>query len=136
MYIYTLECPISNEIRYIGKTNDLLKRYRNHISLKSLARNGNKHLENWIKKILSKNKKPIIKILDKVPDNDWEIYEIYWIAQFKAWNFKLLNILEGGGTGHSGRHLSEEHKRKLSLATKGIPKGKRQYKISSEVYKK
>jgi hypothetical protein len=33
--------------------------------------------------------------------NDWESLETYWIEQFKAWGFEIMNIRKKGGSGPS-----------------------------------
>jgi hypothetical protein len=66
-----------------------------------------------------------IKSLDK---KDWKLSETYWIQQFKAWGFKVLNKNEGGGgvvnhlneskikisNSRKGKSFSEETKQKMS----------------------
>lgn len=47
--------------------------------------------------------------------------EIYWIEQFKAWGFNLCNMTNGGD-GAIGHKTSEETKKKISNALKGIQK--------------
>ena len=68
---------------YIGKTkNNLILRERQHQ-----------------KKLM---KQISIIELDNVDNNEWKFWEEYWIEQFKAWGFSLLNQNKGGG----GRSLS------------------------------
>jgi len=71
---------------------------------------------------------------------DWKPLETYWIQQFKAWGFNVLNKNEGGGgvgfhteetkqkisknNKKKKRSFSEETKEKMSVAKKGIPKPK------------
>lgn len=114
-YIYTLEHPETNEIRYVGKTTNIKRRYHQHTNLK-MTLSSTTHLNNWLKSLLKENKKPIIKILEECVEN-WQEREIYWIAQFKAWGFNLCNHTKGG-EGHSFKH-TEEAKRKLSESHKG-----------------
>lgn len=122
--IYTLTDPRTNEIRYVGKTVQSLnyrlachiyqtKRYRHHNS-------------SWIKSLLKLNLRPIIEELDEVDESKWVETEIYWIAQLKAWGFKLNNHGKGG-EGIIGLKHTDEAKEKMSKAHKGrIPwnKGK------------
>ena len=48
--IYTLTDPITNQVRYVGKSNNPLKRYYKHLneSLKSTKT----HKNNWINKLI------------------------------------------------------------------------------------
>jgi transposase len=93
-FIYTLSDPITNEIRYVGKANNLKKRLSTHLTPSNLIKPS--HKNNWIKSLLVKNLKPLIKIVDEVLISEWEFWEIYWISQFKTWGFKLTNLTNGG----------------------------------------
>jgi hypothetical protein len=39
---------------------------------------------------------PIMDVIDIIPREEEDFWEIYWIAQFKAWGFSLLNHTNGG----------------------------------------
>ena len=90
--IYTLTDPITNEIRYVGKANNVSKRYYKHCRLTD----KNTHKNYWINKLLKKNLKPIVDIIDVVPINEWVFWETYWISQIRAWGFDLTNSTDGG----------------------------------------
>ena len=58
--IYSLSCPISNEIRYIGKTVESLeKRFNRHISY---AKKEKSYKANWINSLLKINKKTCYRV--------------------------------------------------------------------------
>jgi hypothetical protein len=112
-FIYTLEDPDTNEIRYIGKTVKSLKdRLTGHIYSCQKEKN---HRTNWIKSIIKKGKKPIIKMIDSCPWDESQELESYWISKFKNEGFNLVN-LTNGGEGHLGAKLSKERRDKLTLA--------------------
>lgn len=90
--IYSLECPIDNKIRYIGKTNNIKNRFDAHFY--DLRRKG--HKANWIKKIKQVGLKPIIEIIDEVEESSWQFWEQHYISLYKSWGFDLLNITDGG----------------------------------------
>ena len=136
--IYTLKHPITNEIRYIGKTSKKLKeRLSCHISDAKVKRYKN-HNSNWIFSLLEQEIEPVIELLDEVDDNNWILFEQYWISQFKSWGFRLTNLCSGGkgGTGNipsketielrasklRGIPCSERTKEKISKANAGKPK--------------
>lgn len=118
-YIYTLAHPETKEIRYVGKTTNLKRRYYQHFNTKICKKLSNKHLGNWLSSILNKGLKPSIEIIEECTNN-WIESEQYWIQQLKYWGFDLLNITKGG-EGFRYKH-SEESKRKMSLSQKGLKK--------------
>lgn len=113
IYIYTLSDPITNEVRYVGKTNNLKTRFYNHLKAKKKS-----YLSSWIINLKNKNLRPIIEVVDECELNDWNFFEKYWISQFKTWGFNLTNLTEGGeGTyGYSHTDISKE---KMSNTRKG-----------------
>jgi len=117
-FIYSLSDPNTNEIRYIGKANNLKYRLWSHIhEAKHDLRN--QHKCNWIKTLLDKGKKPVIAIVEEVSIDNWQACEIYWISQFTAWGFNLINKTKGGDCGI----ISENCRKALSLSKRGHIKG-------------
>lgn len=103
VFIYTLSHPITNEIRYIGKTKQsLYNRYADHISIKNNRNKLNYHSKNWIKSLLKDNLKPKIELLDIVDEFNWEIEEIFYISYFRYLGFNLINYQKGGKKGNTG----------------------------------
>jgi hypothetical protein len=84
-----------------------------------------------------------INSLDK---KDWKYLETYWINQFRAWGFEVLNENEGGGgpITHSqktkekmsktrkGKSLPELHRNKISKSKKGCSVWSKDKKFSEE----
>jgi hypothetical protein len=145
-FIYSLSDPDTNEVRYIGKANNLKYRLWAHIhEAKHNLRNH--HKCNWINTLLKKDKKPIIEIIEEVSIDDWQASEIYWISQFIAWGFNLINKTKGGECGiiseNCRKALALSKKRghskgtfKHSESTKAIIKEKRALQIITEEHKK
>lgn len=125
-FIYGLFDPVTNEIKYVGKTISPFKRLMAHYSA-ALQRKKIFYTTNWIYSLLISNKKPIMKILEKIKDTRsiWKAKENYWINCYKKLGFKLTNSIEGGcgGSmkGRPGYKKSEELKLRMSLARKGKP---------------
>ncbi|OHC00341.1 MAG: hypothetical protein A2Z57_04420 [Planctomycetes bacterium RIFCSPHIGHO2_12_39_6] len=69
-YIYTLSDPRNNQVRYVGKTNNLRTRFINHLREDYKGRKPN-----WIKSLKNKGLLPIIEAVDFVPENDWKLGE-------------------------------------------------------------
>lgn len=95
-YIYSLKDPITNKIRYIGKTTNIQKRYYYHCSNYHLN-NENTHRSNWIKSLKNQNLKPIIEIIEEC--ENWQEREIYWIKYHKDLGYDLCNHTIGGDGG-------------------------------------
>lgn len=113
IYIYTLSDPITNEVRYVGKTNNLKTRFYNHLKAKKKS-----FLSSWIINLKNKNLKPIIEVIDECGLEDWDFFEKYWISQFKTWGFNLTNLTEGG-EGTYGYYHTDISKEKMSNSRKG-----------------
>lgn len=134
--IYTLRDPITNEIRYIGKTSQSLdKRLCSHCTDFNLNRNVS-YKNSWIKRLKTQNKRPIIELLDIVNEEDWQFWEKYWISQFKTWGFNLTNMTLGGdgcngGSGCRGYKHTLEAKKKIGIAN-SRPKSKEWIKNAAE----
>lgn len=111
-YIYTLSDKFG--VRYIGKSNEPNKRLIKHIRLSKFKKSIK---DKWIFSLLLNNQYPVLEILEEVDEKKWESAEIYWIAQFKAWGFKIMNGTSGGegSDGFKGRTHSEKTKKILSL---------------------
>ena len=91
--IYILIDPLTNQVRYVGKANDVSQRYKAHINR---ARKHQIHKKNWIESLKKQGLKPIIEVIDVVPIDNWVFWETYWISQFRTWGFNLINYTEGG----------------------------------------
>lgn len=109
--IYTLCCSKTKEIRYVGVTiRSLKQRLYQHVW------NSNKILTPCAKWIKSLQQEVEIELLEEVEENTWEAQERYWIGQMKSWNFRLLNVENGGvGVNRGRRSKSEDSKKKPVL---------------------
>ena len=123
--IYSLVDPETNEIRYIGKTKTGLER-RLYMHCYIASKVGKKnHREAWIASLLRRGLKPIIEELDNTNVfDDWIFLEKFWIAQCKAWGFRLTNSTNGGedapiGFSMKGRHHSDITKNKIAEKNTG-----------------
>jgi len=96
VYIYTLassETP--EEIRYIGKTTNIKTRLRRHTS-KYYLEHETTYKNNWIKSELLKGNTILIKEIDCVEEENWQISEKFYINKYKELGFKLTNSTIGG----------------------------------------
>lgn len=97
IYIYGLYNTFSDEIRYIGKTNNLKRRLSEHIREAKSEKYSYFPKNKWILKTLSKNGKIKIKTIEVTNEIEWEIREKFWIEYYrKNSSNKNLNIRDGG----------------------------------------
>jgi len=114
--IYSLIDPINNNIRYIGKTiTPLNERLKVHINQSKKAIKPT-HKEAWIKSLILKGERPIIKLIEEVEIEKWVEREIYWIKHYP----KLTNISIGGDGGNLGGKHTNENLKRLSINAKNI----------------
>lgn len=139
MKIYTLSCPISKEIRYVGITkNTLQKRFSQHL----VERRNNKR-KSWFSSLKKQGLLPIMELLDEVDDSMWADEEKFYISYFRYLGFNLVNMTEGGdriemtaeirakiSRGHLGKVISEVTRQKLRLANKEGRCGNRGIKMT------
>lgn len=113
--IYGLSDPRSNEIRYVGVTSGSPKeRYRKHVSIKCLEREGHTRKARWILGLISKGLRPLLVQLETVK-SDWQLAESEWISKIPN-----LTNLTAGGDGTIGYKHSSAAIKKMSLAKTGI----------------
>jgi len=91
--IYVLIDPRTDMVRYVGKANNIIQRYKAHINK---ARDKNTHKRNWVEQLKKEGLKPIIEVVDVVPVDNWVFWEAYWVSQFRTWGFDLMNYTNGG----------------------------------------
>jgi hypothetical protein len=116
-YIYKLIDPITSEIRYIGQTDNIKRRYNDHMS-SSLNKNSssyNTYKSCWIRKILNNNLLPIIEVIEECDTLETSnIREKYYINKLNNDGYKLTNSYVSDVT-----EFSIETKKKMSSAKKG-----------------
>jgi predicted GIY-YIG superfamily endonuclease len=103
VYIYTLEHPVTKEVRYIGKTKNPKERFHNHCNK---LHNKHTHKRNWINSLRNQGLKPKMNILDEVTESEWKYWEKFWIEQFRQWGFNLVNHTSGGDGLTTGNQTS------------------------------
>lgn len=95
IFIYELIDPRDNLPKYIGKTNNIKRRYTEHTSKHNLNTKTIKN--NWIKKLIKLNLKPKIRIINIAKNNEIaNTIEIQKIKEYKVLGFKLKNGTIGG----------------------------------------
>jgi len=111
VYIYSLSDPITDEVRYIGKTIRPKQRYKEHIRN---SKDKKTYSNCWINSLIKDGLKPILSILEECDESNWIEREKYYISI----NSNLTNLTEGGD-GTNGFKHSEYTKLKMSELRKG-----------------
>ena len=92
-FIYTLTDPITNKIRYVGKTNNLKARYKEHMNS---GHGVGTHKRNWIDSLKKQGLKPIMEVIDEVSIDEWQFWEHWWYLNLISWGFDMVNHTSGG----------------------------------------
>lgn len=114
-FLYTLNCPLTGEIRYLGKSDNPFKRFKAHLSQ---AVRGKTYKNNWILGLQAQELKPWMELLDEVPIAEWQFWEQEYIRVFSAINVRLTNGT-AGGEGLVGLKFSAQHRANLSASKRG-----------------
>lgn len=116
IFIYSLSCPKTGKIKYVGKTINPPERFRKHLSA-----HKNSACSKWIFSLKLNGLLPKFDIIDKVENNVWQDAERGYIRLLNSMGAKLLNHTKGGEGGDtmSGRKLTQEQSLKISLSKIG-----------------
>ena len=89
--IYGLYDPETDALRYVGKAKDSQARLKRHIS----ERNINRPVCRWVGSLVNRGLLPVARVLETVPDAEWENAERRLIAHYRQ-SCELLNLADGG----------------------------------------
>ena len=109
MQIYGLTDPRDDALRYVGKTEKLLKK-RLGVHCASKEKN---HRGNWIRSLVKEGLVPEIFCIEEIPDKNWQHEERFWISYFRSIGCDLVNGTDGGD-GMSNPSLETRAKLKVS----------------------
>lgn len=116
-YIYKLIDPITNEVRYIGQTDNPQRRFNGHLSSSTNVKSAsyNTHKSCWIRKLVNSGYEPIMEIVDSCETLEQSnSLEKLYIENFVEMGFKLTNSYITDVT-----EFSLETREKMSNAKKG-----------------
>lgn len=117
-FIYALRDPRTNQIRYVGKSNNPTVRCKNHMHEGGFH---NKAKRQWAEELRKQNLRPSIEILEECTSQNWKNRETYWIKTLRLEGHALLNIAKGGngcGWGIRTHKHSESTKAKIREANR------------------
>lgn len=107
-YIYALVDPRSKEVRYIGKSEDPIRRLDDHMS----DQHSRLRKSRWLKKL---GCRPILRILDQGQGSGWQESERWWIKFYREEVGADLTNLTEGGEGMLGIKFSAESRAKMAV---------------------
>jgi hypothetical protein len=113
VFIYALVDPRTDEIRYIGKTNNLLVRYTHHVGPAA-----NVSCTSWVRELIALGLAPDIQIISEPDISTWEEVERDTIEKYSKIT-RLLNISSGGDGDKGGRGCYPSTIEKLRVANIG-----------------
>mgnify|MGYP001612131256 FL=1 len=114
--IYLLIDPITNDVRYIGKSVDIRNRLYFHFSYWCLQKERT-HKANWLRHLHAQGLKP--NILIREYDRDaLSLIEQFWIAIARNLGCRLTNHTDGG-EGAIGARRSKETRERIRRANLG-----------------
>lgn len=111
--IYALVDPRTFELRYIGLSENLKSRRRQHSKPNSSTQGP--HLMNWIQNLQKDNLKPEFLVLEYCSIKDLSENEVFWISYFKGLGCRLTNLTSGGEQFYHAK----ESKQKISNSLLG-----------------
>lgn len=89
--IYGLYCPNTGEIKYIGKANNSISRFKSHLRD---CNTRNTPVYQWIRSLRQSGQIPVMKVL--CVTSDWIKDERLIIKQYRESGAELLNVAIGG----------------------------------------
>lgn len=119
-YVYQLRVENNALPFYVGKGHK--SRAFEHTRPSSLQYDSNTHKVNIIRKAQRENKNILIEFLDtNLSESEAFRYEMYYISAYGRCDKGLgqLSNMTDGGDGTSGIIISEEHKKRISVANSG-----------------
>lgn len=125
-FIYLLRDPRPGKFKgYIGKSNNPKWRFK-YGHLCEAKMKGGTLKKDWLRKLDKLELQPILEVIDEVPINEWQFWEVWYIELFKTWNYELVNS-DKGGLG--SERMSLETRQKISS------KAKERFKYRSGTFK-
>lgn len=120
--IYALCDPVTNEIRYVGKSMvELRRRVSQHTSPYWLKKKSRKNT--WLKSLYAAGQRPEVVVLEhRETEQDLNEAERFYVAYFRSIGVRLTNHTDGG-EGAPGYTFSAEQKQALSDYWTDRPRG-------------
>lgn len=124
-----------NSKKYIGQSCDINRRYKRHLRELREDKSPNKILQMAWNKYGEENFE--FKIIEECEEKDLDEKEIYWIKTLESHSSENgYNISWGGNAPMKNVPVTDEHRKKLSIASSGKNNGMYGKKLSPETLMK
>lgn len=126
--IYGLADPVTGEVRYIGKSNNPTRRFKDH-----LRQRGRRYpVYQWIESLRQRGLTPGLVIIEASP-TDWREAERRLIAEARGRGDRILNVADGGDQPALSRETCAANGRRNARATHDDPLRRRVWEIKKTV---
>lgn len=112
--IYALKDVRTTEVRYVGCTFNVSRRYRAHLRTPD---SDNSYRARWVRSVLASGAKVIMEILE-TGTGDPCAAEREWIERLRTSGARLVNTTEGG-RGVIGYVWTDEARKNIGIASRG-----------------
>jgi len=129
IYIYALHCPVTDEIRYIGKAKNPEKRLAGHLQ----ETRRKTPLYDWIEKLRKNSLTPKMLIISEANNENWKEEEINQIKLHFESGCKLLNLAKGGDEPFCSKEQRAINGRKNAMAIHSDEKKKRIWYLKKQM---
>lgn len=129
VYIYALCEADTGEVRYIGKANNVEKRFGYHLRDRASRKTP---VYNWMNKRIRDGKIPSIHTVAVTTQKHWKEIETMVIAQY-AQSGNLLNVAAGGDQPHCSKEQRATNGRNNARAIHDDPFKKHIWKLKQMV---
>lgn len=127
--IYALCDPRTDRVMYVGKAKCSHRRLKSHLREK---RRNHTPLYQWISELRSLRLCPVVRILERLPDQHWKEAERQWIKFYRE-KHDLLNLADGGNEPHCSRQTRQKNGSKNAHLLHNDPKKKRLWEIKRSI---
>ena len=126
--IYALCDPLTNEIRYVGKSKNSLERFKGHLRD---SRRFNTPVYVWIRELAKTERLPLLRILATTNEQHWKYVERLVIAQERS--LQLLNLSAGGNAPYCSYETRVKNARANVISRTNTPLKARVYYLKRQL---
>lgn len=130
VFIYSLSCPETGRVRYIGKAKDVYLRVRGHIRD---CNRGSTPVKLWLRELLGRGVWPEPEIIANTTEEAWQDVERALIAKFRLSHPDLLNVADGGLPAYQTRGQRQSGARMAVIARTATPQARALYQWKRDI---